>query len=52
MRIRWKLLILLLAIALLPLGFLSWFDHGSMQRLGREIGSEMREDLIDRAGDQ
>ena len=52
MRIRWKLLILLLAIALLPLGLVSWLEYRSLTRLGSELGSRTREALIERAGRQ
>ncbi len=52
MRIRWKLLILLLAIALVPLGFISWVQHRSLDGLGRELGSHASADLIARAGRQ
>lgn len=52
MRIRWKLLILLLAIALLPLGFISWYEYRSLRRLGQELGSRTRDALLERTGHQ
>ncbi|MCK4342894.1 MAG: SpoIIE family protein phosphatase [Phycisphaerae bacterium] len=52
MRIRWKLLILLLGIALLPLGVLSWINQHSLRTLGREFGTHAREDLSELAGRQ
>ena len=52
MRIRWKLLILLLAIALLPLGLVSWLEYRSLKRLGSELGSRTRDALIERASRQ
>ena len=39
MRIRWKLLILLLGIALVPLGAIGWLEYKALQRMGREFGS-------------
>lgn len=52
MRIRWKLLILLLVISLLPLTFLSWQQYESLRFLGGELGSRTRDQLTDRAKSQ
>lgn len=52
MRIRWKLLILLLVIALVPLAFVATLDHRATLRLGREMASREHEALIDRASRQ
>ncbi|MBN1510639.1 MAG: SpoIIE family protein phosphatase [Phycisphaerae bacterium] len=52
MRIRWKLLLLLLATALLPMGFLAVFQNRSWSRLGHELGYRTRETLVQRAGQQ
>ena len=52
MSIRWKLLILLLAIALVPLVFITLLDRQAMFTLGRELAGMTRESLTDRTGDQ
>ncbi len=45
MRIRWKLLILLLAISLLPLGAALWFGEAAARKLGAELATGTRERL-------
>jgi len=50
MRIRWKLLILLLLIALTPLALVSTLHRRATLGLGREMASRAGEALIDRAG--
>jgi sigma-B regulation protein RsbU (phosphoserine phosphatase) len=45
MRIRWKLLILLLALSLLPLGVALWFGQVAARRLGEELATGTRERL-------
>ncbi|MBU0617411.1 MAG: SpoIIE family protein phosphatase [Planctomycetes bacterium] len=45
MRIRWKLLILLLVISLLPLGAALWFGEAAARRLGEELAAGTREQL-------
>jgi len=52
MSIRWRLLFLLLAIAVVPLVCTSWIQNRSLRRLGRDVGSGTREALIERAGHQ
>ena len=52
MRIRWKLLLLLLAIALLPMVVLTWFENLSLLRMGDELGDQARQALTERAGRQ
>jgi len=52
MRIRWKLLIALLIITLVPLGLVSSLANRSLQRLARQLGSHVRESQIERAGRQ
>ncbi len=49
MRIRSKLLILLLAIALIPLLVVTLLDRRATSRLGREVGAAAREALVRRA---
>ncbi len=49
MRFRWKLLILLLAVALSPLAAVSWIQYRSLLRLGDELGSRVRDGLTHRA---
>lgn len=49
MRIRWKLLILLLLIALTPLAFVTLLSHRATLRLGRQMASLTHQALIDRA---
>lgn len=50
MRIRWKLLILMLSIALLPLLAVTCIDRLALRRLGLEFGAVAREELIRAAG--
>lgn len=52
MRIRWKLLLLLLGIALIPLGVTGWLENRALERMGHELGAQTRDALIDRAGRQ
>jgi len=52
MRIRWKLLILLLTIALTPLAVVSSLSVRSMRQLGRDLASEARQSLTDSATNQ
>ena len=49
MKIRWKLLILLLAIALAPLGGASVLDRLLTRRLGKHLAANTREILTDQA---
>ena len=49
MKIRWKLMILLLAIALAPLGGASILDRFLTHRLGKHLAANTREILIDQA---
>ena len=46
MRYRWKLLILLLTISLLPGLFVRMFGIGSVRRLGSALTSKSRENLV------
>lgn len=52
MRIRWKLLLLLLTTALVPMAFLTVFQNRSWDRLGHELGYQSRATLAERAGQQ
>lgn len=52
MRLQTKLLIFLLAIALPPLVFVTWFDHRAMEKLGAQLAGRSRAALIDRAKEQ
>ncbi|UCD74092.1 MAG: SpoIIE family protein phosphatase [Phycisphaerales bacterium] len=52
MKIRWKLLILLLAIGLLPLLLVGWVDRMVILRLGRDLAGDMRADLTDAAQEE
>ncbi|MCP4250085.1 MAG: SpoIIE family protein phosphatase [bacterium] len=52
MSIRWKLLILLLALALVPLLFITLLDRHAMLSLGQDLGSQARESLTERTGEQ
>ncbi len=49
MRIRVKILVLLLAIALVPLGVVSWLQRRAAQRLGNELAGQIRDTLADDA---
>ncbi len=49
MRIRWKLLVLLLAIALLPLAFVAGTMNRATRSLGEKIGRQARDVLTRRA---
>jgi len=49
MKIRWKLLILLLATALVPLIVASTLDHVRVQRLGEHLAAGTREGLAEAA---
>ena len=48
MRIRWKLLILLLTISLVPLFFVALLDHNSILRLGDDLAANARDALKER----
>ena len=52
MRIRWKLLILLLAIALVPLLFLAWSSQTAVDRLGDSLAMRVGERATLRGMDQ
>jgi len=52
MQIRWKLLILLLTIALTPLAVVSGLSVKSMRSLGRDLAGEVRQSLSDNATNQ
>jgi len=52
MRIRWKLLILLLAISLIPLVVVTYFANQSTYRLGKDIGTRTRRVLTERAAER
>jgi sigma-B regulation protein RsbU (phosphoserine phosphatase) len=45
MRIRWKVLILLLTISMVPFGVAFWFGRGAARRLGDELAAGTREAL-------
>ncbi|EMG38086.1 serine phosphatase RsbU, regulator of sigma subunit [Desulfocurvibacter africanus PCS] len=50
MRIRWKLLLLFLAIFLLPIGAGRYIAERSWLRLGLELGERSRDELVRRTG--
>ena len=50
MRIRWKLLIVLLTISLVPIFILRVSGQRSMERMGNDLASIAREALIQKAG--
>ena len=50
MSIRWKLLILLLAISLVPLVIMGVLGRRGTLHMGRELADEARQTLIDLAG--
>jgi hypothetical protein len=52
MSIRWKLLALLLALALAPLVFVALLDRQGMRMLGEELAQNARESLAQRTGEQ
>ncbi|MHC4234978.1 MAG: SpoIIE family protein phosphatase, partial [Planctomycetota bacterium] len=52
MSIRWKLLLLLLAIALAPLVFITLLDRRAMLSLGQDLAGQARESLTERTGEQ
>lgn len=52
MSIRWKLLILLLAIALVPLLFISVLNRASLRSLSLELAQEAQRQLIQQTSDQ
>ncbi len=52
MSIRFKLLLLLLAIALVPLAIVSAFDRAGTRRLGGELARSARQSLSDRTAEQ
>lgn len=52
MRIRLKLLLLLLAIGLVPLIAVTWYDLGAARRLGLDLSNRAREVLEERAEEQ
>ncbi len=52
MQIRWKLLILLLTIALVPLALVAWLDVRSTRALGREFAANTRRALSEGASEQ
>ena len=49
MKIRGRLLILLLSIALVPLILSTVFHHISVRRIGSHLASDTREQLLERA---
>ncbi len=52
MRIRWKLLIAMLAMILLPILLLRWNAQSGMQEMGDELASAARNALIQKAKDE
>jgi len=49
MKIRWKLLIVLLSIALVPIMLMRWNAQRSMQKMGNDLASIARDALIHKA---
>ena len=52
MRIRWKLLLLFLAISLLPMAIMRLVTQRSMTEMGRALGERSREELVLRNGSE
>ena len=46
MRIRWKLLLVLLAISLVPMLLMRWMGQRSMRELGNDLATRTRDVLI------
>jgi sigma-B regulation protein RsbU (phosphoserine phosphatase) len=46
MRIRWKFLLVLLAISLIPMLLMRWMGQRSMQELGNDLATRTRDVLI------
>jgi sigma-B regulation protein RsbU (phosphoserine phosphatase) len=49
MRIRWKILIVLLSIALIPIMLMRWNAQRSMQKMGNDLATIARDALINKA---
>ena len=52
MRIRWKFLIVLLCISLVPILVLRWMGRHSMRELGDDLAARTRDVLIQRASQE
>lgn len=52
MRIRWKLLLIFLAISLLPMAAMRLVAQRSLTELGLELGARSREELVRRTGSE
>ena len=52
MRIRWKLLIAMLAMILVPILVLRWSARSGMQEMGDELAAAARNALIQKARDE
>jgi sigma-B regulation protein RsbU (phosphoserine phosphatase) len=50
MRIRWKLLLILLSISLLPVVIMRWNGQQSMRKLGNDLAGRTRDVLVRKAG--
>ena len=46
MRIRWKLLLVLLAISLIPMLIMRWMGQRSMRELGKDLATRTRDVLL------
>lgn len=49
MKIRWKLLLVMLSISLVPMIFMLWYGQRGMRNLGDELATRTRDTLIQRA---
>jgi len=49
MKIRWKLLLVMLLISLIPMMYMLWHGQRDMQNLGKELATSTRNVLIQRA---
>jgi len=49
MKIRWKLLLVMLLISLVPMMLLLWYGQWGMQNLGKELATSIRNVLVQKA---
>ena len=52
MKIRWKLLVVMLAIILVPIALLRWNARSGMQEMGDELAAATRNALIQKAREE
>jgi sigma-B regulation protein RsbU (phosphoserine phosphatase) len=49
MKIRWKLLIVLLSISLIPMILMRWYNQGGMRSMGEELAARTHDVLVEKA---